>query len=143
MYILDTNIISELRKGKAGKANQNVIKWANSISASNLYISVITILELEMGILSKERKDPSQGAILRSWFNNHVIPAFAERILPIDTAIAQRCARLYVPNPCSDRDALIAATALVHGMTLVTKNTCDFEKTGLEIINPWHDYQDR
>lgn len=143
MYILDTNVISELRRGKSGKANQNVIKWVNGISASSLYISVITILELEMGILSKKKKDPSQGAILRSWFNNHVMPAFAERILPIDTAIAQRCARLHIPNPHSDRDALIAATALVHGMTLITRNTCDFKKAGLDLINPWHNYQNR
>ena len=140
MYILDTNIISELRKGKSGKANKNVIKWVNSVPASSLYISVITILELEMGILSKERKDPSQRAILRSWFNNHVMPAFAERILSIDTAIAQRCAKLHIPNPHSDRDALIAATALVHGMSLITRNTCDFEKAGLDIINPWNNH---
>ena len=140
MYVLDTNILSELRKGKSGKANQNVIKWANSVSTSSLYVSVITILELEIGILSKERKDPSQGAILRSWLNNHVMPAFAERILPIDTAIAQQCAKLHIANPRSERDSLIAATALVHGMTLITRNVCDFEKTGVEIINPWHDY---
>ncbi len=138
MYILDTNVISEIRKGKSGKADKNVIKWANNVATSSLYISVITILELEMGILAKEKKDPSQGAVLRSWFNNHVMPTFAERILPIDTAIALRSAKLHLPNPHYDRDALIATTALVHGMVLVTRNTCDFEQAGLEIINPWH-----
>ncbi|MCP4473450.1 MAG: type II toxin-antitoxin system VapC family toxin [Gammaproteobacteria bacterium] len=137
MYILDTNVISELRKAKSGKANQNVIQWANTVSSASLYTSVITILELEMGVLSKNRKDSHQGAILRSWLDNHVMPTFSERILPIDTAVAQCCARLHIPNPHSDRDALIAATALVHGMKIVTRNVDDFDKTGAEILNPW------
>lgn len=137
MYLLDTNIISELRKAKSGKANKNVIAWAKDICPSSLFLSVITILELETGILLVERRDPSQGAILRSWVNAHVLPAFSERILHLDVAVAQRCAKLHVPDPQSDRDAIIAATALVHGMTLVTRNVCDFEQTGVEILNPW------
>jgi predicted nucleic acid-binding protein len=99
---------------------------------------VITILEIETGVLLVERRDPSQGAMLRSWLNAHVLPAFSERILSLDTAVAQRCARLHVPNPRSDRDAIIAATALVHGMTVVTRNIDDFEPTGVEILNPWN-----
>jgi toxin FitB len=137
VYLLDTNVISELRKAKSGKADNNVVAWANNVSATRLFISVITILELETGVLLVERRDPTQGAILRSWLNAHVLPAFSERILAVDTAIAQRCARLHVPDPRSDRDSIIAATALVHGMTVVTRNTDDFEPTGVEPFNPW------
>ena len=137
MYLLDTNVVSELRKAKSGKSNKKVIKWAESVPVSNLFLSVITILELETGILLAERRDPSQGAVLRSWFNSHVLPAFSERILPLDVAVAQRCAKLHVPDPQSDRDAIIAATALVHGMTVVTRNVSDFEQSGVEILNPW------
>lgn len=137
MYLLDTNVISELRKAKSGKANQNVLTWANSVSAASLFMSVITVLELETGILQIERRDPTQGAILRTWLNTHVLPAFAERILPVDTAVAQCCAKLHVPDPHSDRDALIAATALNHGLTVVTRNTSDFVATGVELSDPW------
>lgn len=137
MYLLDTNVVSELRKAKSGKANKNVIAWAKDISPSSLFLSVITVLELETGILLVERRDPSQSAILRSWLEAHVLTTFSERILPIDVAVAQRCAKLHVPDPRSDRDAIIAATALVHGMTVVTRNTSDFDQTGVEILNPW------
>lgn len=136
MYLLDTNVVSELRKAKAGKADQNVRAWAESVSAASLFLSAITILELETGILLVERRDPSQGALLRAWLDGHVMPAFSGRILAIDTAVAQRCAKLHVPDPRSDRDALIAATALVHGMTVVTRNVPDFAPTGVEILNP-------
>jgi toxin FitB len=139
MYLLDTNVVSELRKAKSGKADANVVAWASNLSAMHLFISVITVLELETGVLLAERRDPAQGAILRSWLNVHVLPAFSNRILVLDTAIAQRCARLHVPDPCSDRDAIIAATALVHGMTIATRNTEDFIRTGVELINPWLD----
>ena len=137
MYLLDTNVISELRKAKSGKADKHVVSWANSVSATRLFLSVITILELETGILLVERRDPAQGAILRSWLNAHVLPAFSERIIAVDTAVAQCCARFHVPDPRPDRDSLIAATALVHGMTVVTRNVGDFEPTGVEILNPW------
>ncbi len=137
MYLLDTNVISELRKAKSSKANKNVITWANSIPTTTLFLSVITVLELEMGIFSIERRDSIQGNILRTWFNAHVLPTFSNRILVIDTAVAQYCAKLHVPDPCSDRDALIAATALVHKMTVVTRNVADFEATGVKILNPW------
>jgi len=138
MYLLDTNVVSELRKAKSGKANKNVTTWAKDISPAILFISVITILELEIGILLVERRDASQGAILRSWLNTQVLPVFSsERILPIDVAVAQRTAKLHVLDPRSDRDAIIAATALVHGMTLVTRNVSDFNQTGVEILNPW------
>ena len=100
-------------------------------------MSVISVLELETGILLVERRDPSQGAILRSWLNSHVLPVFSDRILYVDVAVAQRCAKLHVPDRKSDRDAIIAATALVHGMTVVTRNVGDFNETGVDIFNPW------
>ena len=137
MYLLDTNVVSELRKKKA---NTNVIDWATSVSSSQLFLSAISILEIETGILLLERKDPTQSAILKTWLNSHVLPAFSERILNVDVAVALRCAKLHVPDPRSDRDAIIAATGLVHGMTIVTRNISDFEHTGVEILNPWHDY---
>lgn len=139
MYLLDTNVISELRKAKSNKANKNVIEWAKTVSPSSLFLSVITILELEIGILLVKRRDPSQGAILHTWLNTHVLPVFSERILHLDVAIAQRCAKLHIPNPKTDRDAIIAATALVHGMTVVTRNVNDFDQTGVEIMNPYLD----
>ena len=137
MFLLDTNVVSEIRKAKSGKANQKVIAWAESTPVPSLYLSSITILELETGILLIERKDAAQGAVLRSWLDSHVVPAFAGRVLPVDIAVAQCCAKLHVPDPRSDRDALIAATALVHGMVVVTRNIADFELTGVESINPW------
>jgi toxin FitB len=135
MYLLDTNVISELRK--ASKTDQNVKKWAERLPSASFYISVISVLELEIGILLIDRRDKAQGAILRAWMHRHVLPTFSGRILAIDTAVAQRCATLHVPNPRSDRDALIAATALVHGLTVATRNAADFERTGVGVLNPW------
>ena len=137
MFLLDTNVVSELRKIRLGKANRTVAKWADSVDAADLFLSAITIQELEMGVLLAERRNPSQGAIFRAWLNGHVLPAFSGRVLPVDIAVAQRSARLHVPDPRPVRDALIAATALVHGMTVVTRNVADFEPTGVLILNPW------
>jgi predicted nucleic acid-binding protein len=137
MYLLDTNVISELRKAKSGKADKNVVAWSSDIPVSNLFLSVITVLEIETGILQVERRDISQSLILRTWLDTHVLPAFSERILPLDVSVAQRCAKLHVPDPRSDRDAIIAATALIHGMHVVTRNVADFDKTGVDTINPW------
>ena len=137
MFLLDTNVVSELRKVRLGKANRHVAKWADSVDAADLFLSAITIQELEMGVLLAERRDPSQGAIFRAWLNGHVLSAFNGRVLPVDIAVAQRSARLHVPDPRPVRDALIAGTALVHGMTVVTRNVADFEPTGVLILNPW------
>jgi predicted nucleic acid-binding protein len=134
MYILDTNVISDLRKGK--KAEQSVRMWAQALPAANLYLSAVSVLELEIGALLVDRRDRKQGAILRAWIDGHVLPSFSGRILAIDTVVAQRCASLHVPNPRSDRDALIAATALVHGMTAVTRNVSHFRATGVTVVNP-------
>jgi toxin FitB len=139
MYLLDTNVVSGLRKIRSGKANPGLAAWSRGVSAPRLFLSVINILELETGVLLMERRDPAQGALLRAWLDGQVIPAFAGRVLPIDTAVALRCARLHVPNRHSERDALIAATALVHGLIVVTRNVADFEATGVELCNPWSD----
>lgn len=135
MFLLDTNVISELRR--QDKADRNVLAWANAVPAANFFMSAISILEIELGARVIERKDAMQGAILRAWIDNHILARFEERILAIDTAVAQRCAQLHVPNPRAERDALIAATALIHGLTVVTRNVGDFEPTGVKLLNPW------
>lgn len=137
MFILDTNVVSELRRVRLGRADPHVARWADSVNAADLYISVITVQELEIGVLLAERRDPPQGVILRRWLEQYALPAFAGRILPIDMAVAQRSAPLHVPNPCPVRDGLIAATGLIHGMTVVTRNVADFESTGVRLLNPW------
>jgi predicted nucleic acid-binding protein len=137
MLLLDTNVVSELRKVRLGKADKQVARWADSVEASDLHLSVIAIQELEIGVLLVERRDPAQGSILRTWLNGHVLPAFHGRIVDVDIAIAQRSARLNVPEPRPVRDGLIAATALVHGMTVVTRNVADFAPTGVAVLNPW------
>ncbi|MNK07259.1 Toxin FitB [compost metagenome] len=137
MYVLDTNVVSELRKVRLGKVEAKVSAWTESVDAADLFVSAITILELELGVLAMERKDAAQGAMLRSWLEQHVLPEFSGRTLPVDTAVALRCARLHVPDKRGERDALIAATALVHGMAVVTRNVADFKPTGVTVVNPW------
>ncbi|QQN65811.1 type II toxin-antitoxin system VapC family toxin [Bradyrhizobium diazoefficiens] len=137
MFLLDTNVISELRR--PDKADRNVVAWANAAPVANFFISVISILEIELGARLIERRDAEQGALLRAWVDGQVLTRFEGRILTIDTAVAQRCAQLHVPNPRAERDALIAATALVHGLTVVTRNVGDFEPTGVPLLNPWRD----
>ncbi|WP_433661379.1 type II toxin-antitoxin system VapC family toxin [Nocardia sp. CA-128927] len=137
MFLLDTNVVSELRKAKSGKLDKNVRAWAADNPVAGLFVSAITVQELEIGVLRVERRDPAQGAMLRTWLESQVLPSFAERILPVDAAVARRSAGLHVPNTRPFRDALIAATALVHGMTVATRNARDFEPTGVSILDPW------
>jgi len=137
MYLLDTNVISELRKSGTNKADKNVISWAKKQPVTSLYLSVISVMELEMGVLLIERKDPKQGNMLRQWLDANVLEVFKQRIIPIDTKIAQCCAKLHVPDPRSDRDALIAATGITHNMTVVTRNSKDFKLTSVKLFNPW------
>lgn len=138
MLLLDTIVVSELRKVKAGKADKNVARWSKSVEANELFISVITLQELEGGVLLMERKDKKQGALLRAWLDDHVIPAFAGRTLSIDATIAKKCAELSVASPRSYRDSFIAATALAHQMTLVTRDVGDFEIMNVTLLNPWN-----
>ena len=135
MFLLDTNVISELRQGKVNQSAE-VRNWAAQHRASKLYLSAITILELEKGILLLERRTPPQGAALRVWLTG-VRAAFAGRILPFTEQAASLCAALHVPNPQGERDAMIAATAMEHGFTVATRNTQDFVNTGVLLINPW------
>jgi len=137
MYLLDTDVVSELRKARSGKADPNVVAWSATAPVGGLYVSAITILELEIGVLRLERRDLPQSLVLRTWLDNHVLPAFDGRVLPIDAAVVRRCAPLHVPNKRAYRDAFIAATALVHGMTMVTRNVADFVTTGVALLNPW------
>ena len=137
MFLLDTNVVSELRKVRLGKADPNLARWADEVDPADLYLSVIVVQELEIGIRLAERRDPAQGAIFRAWLEAQVLPAFAGRILPVDIAVALRSAALHVPDPRPVRDALIAATALVHRMTVITRNVADFAPTGVSVLNPW------
>lgn len=106
-------------------------------NAASFYISALTLMGLEIGILRIERRDTEQGKHLRTWMDRDVLPEFLERTLFVDSAVALKCARLHVPEPRAERDALIAATAMVHGMTVVTGNVADFEVTGAAVVDPW------
>ncbi len=136
-FLLDTNVISELRKEAAGRAEPLVVAWARGEAAQTLFLSAMTIYEIETGILRLERRDRAQANVLRPWLANLVNVAFAGRILPVDAAVARRAAALQVPDPKPLADALIAATALVHGLTVATRNTADFAACGAPTVNPW------
>jgi len=135
MSVLDTNVVSELRKTPKGTANPGVLAWADAVLTVGLFISAVTLMEL--GVLLEEKQDPAQGAVLRVWLDTPVRPAFAGRILPVDDLVAARCAALHVARPRPARDSLIAATALAHGMTVVTRNVSDFQPCGVALLNPW------
>jgi toxin FitB len=137
MYLLDTNVVSELRKARAGRADPGVVAWAKPLPVGLLFLSSIVVHELEIGVMLAERRDNAQGAILRAWLDDHVLPSFEGRILPVDTAVARRSAALHVLNPQPVRDALIAGTGLVHAMTVVTRNVGDFRQSGVALLNPW------
>ena len=138
MYLLDTNVVSELRKLRSGRANSGVVTWAASVSSAAMFLSVISAHELELGVLLAERSDPTKGRILRSWLNDTVLRAFDRRVLPVDHAVAVQSATFHVPDPAPYRDAFIGATALIHAMTVVTRNASDFERfPDLVVLNPW------
>ena len=136
-YLLDTNVVSELRKVGDGKADPNVTAWIGAHDARDMCISAITVLELERGILSVQRRDIAQGSRLRAWMDGRVRPEFAERTIVIDDEVATRCAHLHIPDRRNEADAIIAATALVHGLAVVTRNIQDFQGTGVVLVDPW------
>lgn len=137
MYLLDTNVVSELRKVRAGRSDPEVAAWADQVEPGSLFLSTITLHELELGVLLMERRDAQQGALLRQWLEQAVLPAFSGRILVVDAAVARRSAALHGPDPQPFRDGLIAATALEHNLVVVTRNLADFEATGVKLLNPW------
>ena len=137
MYLVDTNVLSELRRVRSGRAHPNVAAWAEATPAAELFVSVIVLQEIEIGVLLMERRDPGQGTVLRRWYEGAVLMGFEGRVLLVDAAVARRSARLHVPDPRPVRDGLIAATALVHGLTVATRNIRDFEPTGVAVLNPW------
>lgn len=138
MYLLDTNVVSELRKVRSGKANAGVAAWAAQTPSAEMFVSAITIHELEHGVLLLERSDAAQGAVLRAWLDRSVAAAFADRVLGVDDRVARRAAGLHVPDPAPFRDALIGGTALTHNMTVVTRDLKDFARfEGLDVVNPW------
>ena len=137
MFLLDTNVVSELRKVKSGKCDPNVAKWSFSVEPISLYVSSIVIHEIELGILLAERADKRKGKVLRVWMNDYVLPAFENRILSVDKDVVLVSAKYHVPNPKPFRDTLIASTAVIHNMTVVTRNVDDFNLTGVRVLNPW------
>ncbi|WP_419552900.1 type II toxin-antitoxin system VapC family toxin [Candidatus Poriferisodalis sp.] len=138
MFVLDTNIVSELRKARSGKANRGVTEWASAVPTALMFMSVVSLHELEHGVLLAERRDPAQGELLRTWLDGSVSSAFEDRLLPVTAEIARMAAALHVPDPAPFRDALIAATALHLDMTVVTRNLSDFERFDqLRVSNPW------
>ncbi|KMK51578.1 twitching motility protein PilT [[Actinobacillus] muris] len=137
MYLLDTNILSELRKFHNNTIDENVRKWFEQIMPSQTYISVISLMEIQMGISLKKRKDVLQAAHLQQWFNDMLLPLYQTRTLPINAEIALSCAELHIPNRRSLNDTLIATTAIQHKLTLVTRNTKDFQGLKLRLLNPF------
>lgn len=139
-YLLDTNVISELRKPKA-RSDTAVRRWVSERNPSDLCLSVITVLEVELGISRVARRDPGQAERLQLWLEEELLSVFDGRIVPVDVAVARRAARLHVPDPRPERDALIAATAICSGLTVVTRNVADFESMGVAVVNPWNQRQ--
>ena len=138
MFLLDTNVVSEMRRQQ--KMHPRVFAWATRTPFASMYLSTITVFELELGVLRIERKDAKQAAPLRWWLEQRVLREFDERILPLDVAAARCCANLHMPDPKAERDAMIAAIAMTHGMTAVTRNTADFRAMGVKTLNPWLDH---
>lgn len=133
-FLIDTNVISELRKGR--RANAKVRAWFGAIDTGALYLSVLVVGELRRGVEGLRRRDPAGAAHLDRWLHE-LVESYAERILPLDIAVAERWGRLDVPDRVSPVDGLLAATALVHALTLVTRNVRDVQRTGVRHVDPF------
>jgi hypothetical protein len=137
VYLLDTNVLLEFRRIDAGRGDAAVAAWARAQDPAALFLSALTIMEVERGILLAERRDPAQAGALRRWMTGLVLPAFRGRVLPLDAEVARTAARLHVPDPRPLADSLIAATAITHGLALATRNLRDFAMPELAVVNPW------
>ena len=140
MFLLDTNVVSELRETRTRKPHPRVAAWARSIDPADQYTTSVTILELEIGVVLKRRHDAAQAAIFRTWMDSHVFPAFAGRILEFDSEAAQHCAALHEWATPPFRNALIAGIAMARGFAVVTRNVRDFQPMGVPVFNPWEDF---
>ncbi len=138
MYLLDTNVISELRKIPKGTDDENVCAWAKSVDSALMFMSCVTVFEIELGIQLHRRKDVVQSAVYHEWFHGHVIPLFAGRVLPINEKIALIAAELNIPDRRPINDGYILATGIVHQLTIVTRNEKDFNDAGVKVFNPWN-----
>jgi len=134
-YLIDTNVVSELRK--KGKCHPAVRQWQDGVTGGEIFISAISLMEIKNGMLGARRKDPAFGEILEDWYENQVKPTFEGRVLPVDLAAAECAGEILQHRTRGLADALIAATAQVHGLTLVTRNTADFYDAGIKLVNPW------
>lgn len=135
-YVLDTNVVSALRvRGR----NPAVETWSSSVPVADQFVTATTVAKIERGVVAKERADTSQGDVLRRWFEERVLPAFADRVLSFNLPAARILATYRVPEHAPLDDALIAAVAQASGMTVVTRNTRHFEPLGVTCLNPWHE----
>jgi hypothetical protein len=133
--LLDTVVVSELRKG--ARADPAVIAWQASVAAVPAYLSVITLLEIRCGLRRVAICDAALGARLETWYRDRLLPRFRDHLLEVDRAVAEAAAELTSGRTLPPHDALIAATARVHRLILVTRNVADFAETGVPVINPW------
>ena len=135
MYLLDTSVLSVLRS--PGEEDAKLVAWASQQQTFNLYVSSISILELKLAILQKRKISPGEGEVLNTWLQKQVLQGFKGRVVAFDGEMAEYCAALHVPNPKSERDAMIAATCLVKNLSLVTRHPSDYKHIKIQTINPW------
>jgi hypothetical protein len=135
MFLLDTNVVSDIRRPK--RLTPHAARWFSTVPAAQLHISTVTVFEIQHGIIALGRRDAERASHLQQWLEASVLTAFDGRIVPLDTSAALRSAELHRGRTRIDADRLIAAVALVHGMTLVTRNTRDFAGMGVKVLDPF------